>query len=304
MFIGFIVSGAGVKQGGNEKSWEWSRGFLQGRSLFSEERTTVLFAPATLDESWSVVCRYSAEDSPVGFAPGLSPDSLMAKRCTTIQFSSRQELRMVEHLLAVLAFWRGPGVIAIVDGTALPILDGSAEGWYRVLNDLPNAAWGWKSYPVEPFCKEWRWENGFLRAESAEAFSVDYQWNAEEITQSVHLSEASSQAQFEAGDVIKHLWNARTFISESELEQALEQGLFSPHPGDGVVWRAASGELEIVEGGSLRFPDEFAWHKVADLIGDLSLFRYGVPQLKITARNSGHFHNHQLVKSLHRTLRS
>lgn len=240
MFIGFIVSGAGVKQGGNEKSWEWSRGFLQGRSLFSEERTTVLFAPATLDESWSVVCRYSAEDSPVGFAPGLSPDSLMAKRCTTIQFSSRQELRMVEHLLAVLAFWRGPGVIAIVDGTALPILDGSAEGWYRVLNDLPNAAWGWKSYPVEPFCKEWRWENGFLRAESAEAFSVDYQWNAEEITQSVHLSEASSQAQFEAGDVIKHLWNARTFISESELEQALEQGLFSPHPGDGVVWRAAS----------------------------------------------------------------
>jgi UDP-3-O-[3-hydroxymyristoyl] N-acetylglucosamine deacetylase len=52
---------------------------------------------------------------------------------------------------------------------------------------------------------------------------------------------------------------------------------------------------------TLRFPDEFARHKVLDLIGDLYLL--GRPlRAHVTASKTGHSDNLALVKAIHASL--
>ena len=56
-------------------------------------------------------------------------------------------------------------------------------------------------------------------------------------------------------------------------------------------------EFSILNPEGLRFPDEFARHKVLDAVGDLALF--GMPVLgALTAVKSGHAMNQALVKKV------
>lgn len=285
-----------------QSGWEWERGFLRGATLYDAEPRTVIFAPGRIEGSWSLCWVAPGERAPVGFAPGVDPSRLSAERCTVVSDGAGHRLRMVEHLLSVLAFWNGPGVIALLDGDALPALDGSAWGWYRALNALPGAAWRWQSYPVD-LRQRWEWEGGFLEVESAERFEASLEWSAGGLTQQASLKEPPAGEEEKIDEVMKLLWNARTFISREELEAARAAGLFSPQPGQGVEWRSnGSATPEILEGGALRFPAEFAWHKMTDLVGDLALAGYGLPRLKITARNSGHFWNHKLLSAIAHSL--
>ena len=68
-------------------------------------------------------------------------------------------------------------------------------------------------------------------------------------------------------------------------------------------------DFSILNPEGLRFPDEFARHKVLDAIGDLALF--GIPVLgALTAVKSGHALNQALVRkvladpSTHRVVRA
>jgi UDP-3-O-[3-hydroxymyristoyl] N-acetylglucosamine deacetylase len=56
-------------------------------------------------------------------------------------------------------------------------------------------------------------------------------------------------------------------------------------------------EFSILNPEGLRFPDEFARHKVLDAVGDLALF--GMPVLgALTAVKSGHAMNQALVRKV------
>ena len=56
-------------------------------------------------------------------------------------------------------------------------------------------------------------------------------------------------------------------------------------------------EFSILNPEGLRFPDEFARHKVLDAIGDLTLI--GMPIIgALTARKSGHAMNQALVRKV------
>ena len=267
---------------------------VSGPSLFSgETRTVRLFAGmgSPEDPAWRLLCGAGENgDVPVDVAPGLVPPGrLRARRCTEVLGDRGGSLAETEHLCAALAFWRGPKAIAWCDGGELPACDGSARAWVAALRELPGARFGWSTYPA-PLRRRWVWEEGFLEVEPSDRFEAEVVWAREGLEQRAALRE---------GDSFDRILEARSFVSARELEEARKEGLLAGvAPEMGYLWEKRDGRLRVLEGGELRDPDEFAAHKLLDLVGDLALAAPGLPRLKIRARNAGHFWHHRLVASL------
>jgi UDP-3-O-[3-hydroxymyristoyl] N-acetylglucosamine deacetylase len=87
---------------------------------------------------------------------------------------------------------------------------------------------------------------------------------------------------------------ARTFCFRKDIERMQAAGLAR---GGSLANAIVVDEFSILNPEGLRFPDEFARHKVLDSIGDLALF--GMPVLgALTAVKSGHAMNQALVKKV------
>lgn len=86
---------------------------------------------------------------------------------------------------------------------------------------------------------------------------------------------------------------ARTFCTETEAAQLRAAGLFAHLKAGDVVVLGAEGPI----GGTLRFSNEPARHKLLDVLGDLSLA--GRPIFgRINAARSGHALNHRMAMVL------
>jgi UDP-3-O-[3-hydroxymyristoyl] N-acetylglucosamine deacetylase/3-hydroxyacyl-[acyl-carrier-protein] dehydratase len=91
---------------------------------------------------------------------------------------------------------------------------------------------------------------------------------------------------------------ARTFVLERDLEQLRNRGWIK---GGRIESAVVVGEHGIRNPEPLRYPDEFARHKVLDLLGDLSLL--GGPLLgHVTAVRAGHESHVAFVKHLKESL--
>ena len=87
---------------------------------------------------------------------------------------------------------------------------------------------------------------------------------------------------------------ARTFALASEVDELRSQGLAVGGSLDNAV---VVGEASVQAMGGLRFPDEFARHKILDLMGDLYLL--GAPlNAEVTAIRAGHAMHCRLVERL------
>jgi len=91
---------------------------------------------------------------------------------------------------------------------------------------------------------------------------------------------------------------ARTFVLERDLEALRTAGWIK---GGRIESAVVVGDREIRNPEPLRYPDEFARHKVLDLIGDLSLLG-GPLQGHVTAVKAGHQSHVAFVKHLKATL--
>lgn len=226
-------------------------------------------------------------------AGAVAPRRLEARRCTVVRGIGGGEFAETEHLLGALAFWTGSRVVVHCESPddgdcGLPALDGSAKPWAEALSGLEGASFGWRTWNA-PLRRRWVWENGFLEVEPADRFEAEVLWVRDGLEQRAKLAE---------GDDPERIWKARSFISETELAEARKAGLLGGVlPGQGILWRPEEGRLRVVE-GELSDPDEFALHKLLDLVGDLALAAPGLPRLKIRARNAGHFRHHALVAAL------
>jgi len=92
---------------------------------------------------------------------------------------------------------------------------------------------------------------------------------------------------------------ARTFGFVWEFRRLAELGLGSGARLDNAILV----DDDKVVNTTLRFPDEFARHKVLDLIGDLYLLGHPL-HAHVTASKTGHSDNLALVKAIHASLLS
>ncbi|HEY3265306.1 MAG TPA: UDP-3-O-acyl-N-acetylglucosamine deacetylase [Armatimonadota bacterium] len=183
-------------------------------------------------------------------------------RCTSIG-GGDCGVSTVEHLLASLSALNVTGADLGVDGPEIPILDGSAAGFVRLLRQA-----GLREIPGNRRCLRitqpvWLEEGACsLLAVPSETFRVTAGVSYRHPLVGVQMSDiVVGPETFE-----REVAPARTFGFEEELEELARRGL------------ALGGSLENAlvffsdhTSSPLRFPDEPVRHKVLDVIGDLSL---------------------------------
>lgn len=198
-------------------------------------------------------------------------------------------VRTVEHLTSAL---HGLGITNLIVKTddEIPALDGSAADFCKHLEET-----GIQEQPgfVEPIRvrKTIRvGRNGeHMKIEPADRLIIDYtlDYPAPIGVQRVHFELTSPQA------YIKEIAPARTFGFVREFHKMAEMGLARGGRLDNLILV----DDDKVVNTELRFPDEFARHKVLDMIGDLYLL--GRPIVgHITAAKTGHSDNLALLRAI------
>ena len=196
-----------------------------------------------------------------------------------------------EHLLSALAAARVDNVFAEIDNLELPIADGSAlpfvkliakaglrrqrarRTFVRVLRPL-EVVEGGKRIAVHP----------------ADTFHITYRIVfPHPLIGEQSLEFVPGRANYEA-----EIASARTFGFYEEVEMLRKSGLIQGGSLENAVVLTREGAMNP-EG--LRFPDEFCRHKILDLIGDLALL--GRPLVgHVVAERAGHALHAALVDKL------
>jgi UDP-3-O-[3-hydroxymyristoyl] N-acetylglucosamine deacetylase len=197
----------------------------------------------------------------------------------------------VEHVLAALA---GMGIDACrveVDGPEIPILDGSAAPFVAlVLEAGVKALRTGRRYLVVDQPVEIRDGDKLARLEPSDSFSVEF------IADFRHplITNQSFKVTLAGRAFEREVARARTFCFRKDIERMQAAGLAK---GGSLANAIVVDDFSILNPEGLRFPDEFARHKVLDAVGDLALF--GLPVVgALTAVKSGHAMNQALVRKV------
>jgi UDP-3-O-acyl N-acetylglucosamine deacetylase len=195
----------------------------------------------------------------------------------------------VEHVLAAVWGWEIDDLRIDVDGPEIPILDGSAEIFYRVLGEAGPA-------DREGTVAGLRAPRPILAREG------DAEYRAEPGPRKIVVSVERDHPLIgrQRGDFTlspdvfgREIAAARTFGFAEEVGALRQRGLIQGgHPGCAVVL----SDTGVIDGG-LRWSDEFVRHKALDLIGDLALL--GAPFLgTVEARRPSHRGNIALARAI------
>jgi UDP-3-O-[3-hydroxymyristoyl] N-acetylglucosamine deacetylase len=196
-----------------------------------------------------------------------------------------------EHLLSALAGLGVDNVVVEIDNLELPIVDGSALPFVKLIRQAGlRAQRARRTYakilkPLELIEGAKR-----IAVYPSETFATSYSISfPHPVIGSQSLDFTPSALSYE-NDVAP----ARTFGFLAEVEMLLKSGLVKGGSLENVV---VLDQKRVMNPEGLRFPDEFCRHKILDLIGDLSLF--GHPLIgHVVADRAGHAMHTQLVSQL------
>src|SRR5215470_4785465 len=200
--------------------------------------------------------------------------------------------KTVEHLMATLHAFGVTNLLVKMQGE-VPILDGSALELCALLDEA-----GLVEQPatVEELVIDQRYAVGSedesekgIAIEPADAFEVRY---VLDYPAPIGRQEVSFRLT-DPGTFRREIAPARTFGFVKEIEQLEQMGLAAGGRLNNCILVADEG----VVNAPLRFPDEFARHKVLDVVGDFYLLARPV-RGKIVARMTGHSDNAALLRVL------
>lgn len=259
---------------------------LSGIGLHTGAKVNLKFKPAPTNTGINFI-RVDIPDSPMVKADILNVlDQTKSLRRTSVG-SGLVEIHTIEHLMAALWSVGMDNIIIEIDGPELPGLDGSATGFIEVLKKagIENQAAKKKIYQVRS--PIWVEQNGaMIMVLPDNQFRISYTLNYEHpLLRAQYISFVLDESTFE-----REVASSRTFCLEREVNDLREKGLGKGANYENTVVVGQNGVID----NDLRFEDEFARHKILDLLGDLYLLGYGIKGHIIAVR-SGHPLNISLV---------
>jgi len=200
------------------------------------------------------------------------------------------EVHTIEHLMSALCGLMIDNLRVEISGSEIPGLDGSALPFVELIHraGIEEQQAPKKSFQVkDPI---WLEENdAVLAILPASELRVSYTLSYDHpLLKSQYVSVVVTPETFET-----QIAPTRTFCLEREAEELRKQGL-----GKGANWEntLVVGKDGVIK-NKLRFDDEFARHKVSDLLGDLYLL--GIPiKGHVIAVKSGHSLNIRLLQRI------
>lgn len=197
----------------------------------------------------------------------------------------------VEHLLAALYALGVDNVRVELDGPEVPILDGSAEPFVRLV-EIAGIREQKAPRKVAVVRRAVHLVDGdkelHLAPSSSLQVSCAIDFAHPLITDQRYSTEINGRT------FARDIARARTFGFVREVEWLRSRGLALGGSLDNAI---VVDEFHILNEGGLRFSDEFVRHKILDAVGDLALL--GMPLVgHLTAHKTGHAMNHKLVHRL------
>lgn len=195
----------------------------------------------------------------------------------------------VEHLMAGFSGMSIDNAIVEVDAYELPIMDGSAGPFTRLIKSAGVVRQeGFKCYfkVKKPICLS---ENG----KSVTVFPADeFRITCTIVYDHPLIGTQTCDFVIERETFEKEISSARTFGFLHEVEMMKRYGLARGGSLDNAV---VIDETRVLNDGGLRYPDEFVRHKVLDCIGDFALI--GMPIMgHVMVKKSGHAFNHAFLE--------
>lgn len=177
------------------------------------------------------------------------------------------KVRTVEHLLATLHVFGITNLIIEIDGSEIPVMDGSAIDFAKIIMKTGTAKQG-KTIPILKITKSCIYEESRSRivARPYKGFRITYKIFYEHPL----ILEQSLSVEINEQNFIREIAPARTFGFLKDIQYLLQNGFAR----GGSLENAVVLDEKGVVGGKLRYKDEFVRHKILDAIGDLSLLGF------------------------------
>ena len=221
-------------------------------------------------------------------------DYVQTTEYATALKKGRAVAKTVEHFMAVLHAYRITNLmIKMIE--EIPIMDGSALEFCKMIEEAGIEE---QEERVDELVIKRRFEiirrNKTLTIEPSDGFSVYY-----ELDYPSPIGRQSFDFVLDNEETFKNqIAPARTFGFLKDIEMLERMGL----GGGGRLHNFILVDDERVVNTELRFSDEFARHKVLDLIGDLYLLNRPI-RGKVTAHLTGHTENIELLKKIQEEIR-
>jgi len=222
------------------------------------------------------------------------PDAVTGvKNCTTLSNAAGVKVATIEHLLAALAASGIDNLYIDIDGKELPALDGSAEPFLELIEQVGiKRQTAPRRYVKVLEAIEVELGDSFAKIEPCERLELD-----------VTIDFADNAIGKQRVEIVPNvrafrhrLASARTFARLHEVSALQDAGLSKGGSLENAV--IVDGD-KVLNPEGLRFSDEFVRHKALDLLGDLYL---GGPVLgRVTTVKGGHAVNHALLMKLYAT---
>ena len=266
---------------------------LSGVGLHTGETANLTLLPAEADTGVTFV-RVDLQHRPHIRA---CPEHIgKRQRRTALEFGGA-EVHTVEHLFAAFSGLGIDNIQIEMDGPEVPGMDGSSQPF--VENILRAGIQDLKA-PRRQFKldRPITIQNGdatlFALPSNDDALHIEYTLDyrgSQNGASELPLQRYS--VQFSEESFTENIAPARTFCLESEAEKLRAAGRGKGANTQNTLVIAGGGVLE----NELRFHDEFARHKVLDLIGDLYLLGMDL-KAHVFATRTGHQDNMELVRRL------
>lgn len=197
----------------------------------------------------------------------------------------------VEHLMAALCAAGVDNAVVEIDGAEVPIMDGSALAFSRLIDQAGLREQGEARHFIEVLSPVTvRHGDASAMLVPAAAFELDVGIDFESLA--IGRQRWAGAVTAESFDA--ELCAARTFGFLAQVEALRAKGLARGGSLDNAV--VVDGDRIVNEGG-LRFADEFVRHKALDCVGDLYLL--GAPLLgRMVGDRVGHALNNALARAL------
>ncbi len=260
-----------------------------GVGLHSGDNITITIKPA--DVGSGVVFRRVDVTEGDADIPATWDRVTDTRLCTSIGNEAGVGVSTIEHLMAALAGCGVDNALIEIDGSEVPIMDGSSEPFVFLLKSVglieQDAA-----RRIIRIDKPISVEAGDSRAvlEPGPCLTLDLEIDFD----SSAVARQSLSLGVVNGSFCRELASARTFGFLHEVEQLRAAGLARGGSLDNAI---VVDDGVIMNDGGLRFKDEFVRHKMLDAFGDLYLA--GAPIVgRLRGHRTGHALNNALLKAL------
>ena len=260
-----------------------------GVGLHSGRTVNLSIKPANVNSG----IRFFRTDLSHNIALAAHMDQVVDTRLATTLGNDHFKISTTEHLMAAFQGFGIDNADVEIDATEVPIMDGSAEPFFRLLSSSGRKKQkGFKSIIriTKPI--------SFVDADKHIKISP---YEGLKITGKICFDDTLIQTQKFTFDLLSgrfgnEISRARTFGYVEQVEELWANGLAQGGSLANVIaihWNRKS----VLNEDGLRYDDEFIRHKVLDLVGDLALL--GAPVLgHVEAYKAGHAQHLGLMKAI------